>query len=338
MSTTVSSPAASADTSDADILAIATAADEGRELPAATTAAPSHAPEEKTPAPSGDNDESVTKAAQDGDKKPAPEKPKADDKPATDKPETPFTKAQKDKERLGRSWKDLETEKTQFKQEKATLTQELENLRREVTELKSKPAAPASSEPMKDEHGHTAATYEAVAKKAAAENDTEIAALARQKASALKQKQQQAQPPAAASATAGETWKTPEFQQQWAANAAAIVQAEPALGDPENPVFKSVQHLVNQSPFASLLKSRPDGIRAAVEVAKLQIQAAEATKLREQLTAKDAEIARLNKLTAPLGAPPGGGPTAPKRIEEMSADEAEAHVRQLAAAADRGEV
>lgn len=328
METNTATPAATAaDTSDADILAIATAADEGREIPVAQPQT-SDTPEKKN-VTTDDTVESA-KPKEDGkqEKKPEDDKTKKDAKPETD-----FAKAKKENERNDRSWKALDAEKNAFRQEKAAFTGELENLRREVAELKKKPAAPTG--PVMDEHGFTAATYEAVAKKAKAENDPELAALAEQKAAALKHKEAAA---SAAPAASAEPWKSPEFQQQWAANAAAIVQAEPELGNPENPVFKSVEQLVNKSDFATLLKSRPEGIRAAVEVAKLQITAAEVPTLRKEVETLKTEIARLNKLTQPRGSLPASQQPGQKRIEEMSPDEADTHVRNLAAAADRGEV
>jgi hypothetical protein len=338
MSDTATLPA-STDTSDADMLAAAMAADEGRELPAATPAQATTSAAPESPGTSAASDESAdTKAlTEDASKATQPAaKPTTDAKPdAPAKPETAFQKATKEAERKDRSWKAFDAEKTAFREEKTKIVSELESLRREVTALRTQPAGP--TEPAKDEHGLTAAAYERAAKRYEDEGDANMANLARNKAEALKQ--QQPAPRSAAvpnAASVDEAWKAPEFQQRWAAEAAAIVQAEPALGDPANPIFKAVGELVNNSPFASFFKARPDGIRAAVEVAKLQQAAAQAETLRKEVETSKAEIARLTKLTSLRGSLPSGQHPSPKALHEMSSDEADAHVRALAASADRG--
>lgn len=331
--------APSTDTSDADMLAAAMAADAGREIPTPSATAP--APE-STPGPSAVSDDSGQDKANPEAKKTAPDatKPATEQKPeAPTKPETAFQKAAKEAERRDRSWKSLDAEKATFREEKTKIVNEVEALRREVASLRQQPAAATESAPViKDEHGLTAAAYERAAKNYEAEGDSTMASLARTKAEALKAKQPAATGSAATptSASVDEAWKAPEFQQRWAAEAAAIVQAEPALGDPSNPVFKAVGELVNHSPFAAFFKARPDGIRAAVEVAKLQLAAAEAVQLRKELETTKGEIMRLTKLTSPRGSLPSGQHASPKALSDMTSDEADAHVRALAAAADRG--
>jgi hypothetical protein len=328
---------ANTDTSDADMFAAAMAADEGRETPASPTVATSITTETPTAA-SSDTDESVNQAAVDADKAPAKptEKPTEQKPAAPEKPETPFTKAAKERERQQSLLKNFEADKAAFREEKAKIAQDMDALRREIAELRKPPATPTET---KDEHGHTSATYEQVAKRYEEEGNYDMANMARQKAASLKQPAPTAPSgAAAASATAGnEAWKSPEFQQQWQQHAAALVQAEPALGNPEHPVFKAVGQLVNQSPFAPFFKARPDGIRAAFEVATLQIEAAAAADLRKQVETTQAEIKRLTALTSPRGSLPTGQHAQPKSLAEMSSDEADAFVRNLAASADRGE-
>ena len=118
----------------------------------------------------------------------------------------------------------------------------------------------------------------------------------------------------------------------------AIVKAEPELGDPQNPVFQAVAQLVNQSPYARFFRAHPDGIRAAVEVAKLQTSAARLPALQKELDTARQEIARLNKLTQPVGGPPAGPAPGKKPLAEMTMDEADAYLRAQAEAADRGEI
>lgn len=333
----------SADLSFDQLMAAAEAADAGEALPDFVN--PSPAPE-TAPSPSADPDEG---AQPDETSKPAPEtkaKPttekKPTDKPADQKPESPFTKAQKEKERQDRTWKKLDEEKAAHRAEVAKFEQERQQvsaLRAELDALKRQITA-APKAPSKDEHGLDAADYDAAAKRYAAEGDEQTAALARRRAEALRTKDRDAAAtaPTAPSAPAGEPWQSPEFQQKWSAEAAAIVKAEPELGDPQNPVFQAVAQLVNQSPYARFFRAHPDGIRAAVEVAKLQTSAARLPALQKELDTARQEIARLNKLTQPVGGPPAGPAPGKKPLAEMTMDEADAYLRAQAEAADRGEI
>jgi hypothetical protein len=305
---------------EAAVLAAVTAADNGTSTDGAKPAPTAPGANDGQPPAAGDG-------AKPGEKKPD-EKP--EDKKPDEKPESAYTKAKKDGERLDKSWKALDAEKAEFRAQKQQLETQIQNLTAEVAQLRTKPASPAG--PAKDEHGIDAETYDGLAKKYEEEGDTRLAKLAREKAEELRKKPVAQQP--AATAPAGDSWKNPEFQAKWNAEAAQIVKDEPDLANPEHPVFKAVNALVNNSPWAPLLRSQPNGIRAAVEVAKLQQAAAQVEPLRKDLDAAKAEIERLTKLVQPGGSPPGGPAPAAKKITDMAPDEAEAAVLAAARAAD----
>ena len=160
------SPAPASATPDADMLAVAMAADAQTE-PTTQTAAPAAAPQDNPGVPPAEGKDAkptdaapaAPAAAKPGEPTDAPTAPPA-------KKETQFEKAKGDAERKDRSWKALEEEKTQVRTEKAALQAELQGLRREVEQLRTaKPTGPA-----KDEHGATAEDYTALA-------GTEVSAL-----------------------------------------------------------------------------------------------------------------------------------------------------------------
>ncbi|WP_043586941.1 hypothetical protein [Geminisphaera colitermitum] len=332
---------ATTDAEEAAVLAAAQAADNGTPAtaPAAATtekpagqqpATASQAkPQDGTPSATGDdaNKPAGTDATKPGDK--------PGEKTDDDKSESAFTKAQKDKQRRDDSWKALNQEKEALRQKETQWQAQVAQLQQQVAELKkSAPVIPAG--PVKDEQGCTAEDYDTLARSYDGEGETKLAELARERAAALRAKaqQQQQQSSGQPSAPSQAPHTTPEFQAQWKANAAQIVAANPELASAEHPLFKRVQALIGDQTYGRLLMSHPSGIFAALEVAKMQEAAAGAEALKQELTKAKAEIDRLNKLTQPLGGQPGG-PTATKRIEDMSGIEAEAFVKAMAVAADK---
>lgn len=318
-------PAASTD-AEPDIMALAMAADAGTlDHNASTPAKPATAPQDTTSTPADSGEDARNQAEQ-----PKPES-KANDKPATpEKPETPYQKAAKDTERKDKSWKALEAEKAQVRaeaQQIAATKAEIEQLRRQVQELKT-PAKPAT-----DASGNTAEVYDQLAQKYADEGDTQMAKLAREQAEKLRT---QAPTRAPAATAPAEVWKTPEFQTEWQRHTAELLAADPTLNDPANPLVQTANMLTSHKEWAPYFRANPAGIKAALEVAKLMRVAASVDTLRKEHDAAKAEVERLTKLTQPRR----GGPMAPapgeKSLAEMSDAEADAEIRRLAEAADRG--
>jgi len=328
MDTTTATAAAPAATEpEIDMMKVAMEADAALDNPANTTPAP--AKPEQTPAT----------GAQDGKQDNQPDPAKPDDKTAA-KPEdkkegdddkgTAYEKSKKDAERRDRSWKALEQEKTEFRAEKARIEADLNSLRQEVARLRQ---APASQGPAKDKHGMSASDYEKLAKRYETEGNDEMAQAAKERAEALRQ-----QP----AATPADPFQTPDFQAAWQGNVQALVREDPTLADPKNPIVQAANALTQHPQYGKLLRSDPAGIRAAVEIARLQANAhaahtfkAELDQTKSQLTKAQAEVERLTKLLQPRGSLPGGpAPSSNKSGAEMNSDE----IRAIAAAADRGEI
>jgi hypothetical protein len=251
-------------------------------------------------------------------------------KPGEQGKESQYAKAQKEAERRDRSWKALEQEKAEFRQQEATLRTQLDTMKRELQQLQ----AARSAGPARDEHGATAETYDRLAKRYADEGNDEMAQAAQERADRLRRQTPVVHQPAAQA----EQWKTPEFQQEWKRHTEELVAAEPALNDPQNPVLKAANTLLSDKNWAPYFLARPDGIRAAVEVARLVEKSARIDAIQKELADAKAENQRLTKLTSPRGSHPSAPPNGNKRLEDMSDSEAHDEIRRIAAAADRGEL
>jgi hypothetical protein len=332
-------PTLSPDISDADLLAAAEAVDAGQPIPAPTA---SPAPEAKSDRPPAEGQDAKPKESADeraareeaeaAELAAKAEKPGEQPPPAKpdEKPETPYAKAKKDAERLDKTWKAVNEQKAALEQERQSIAAqkaEFDRLRAEHETLKKQLA----SAPATDEHGLVAGDYDRLAQKYEREGNDEMARIATRKADALRAKAPASPAPAAAPSAAPDITH-PEFQAKWRAETAALVQAEPDLAKPDNPVVQAANALLADKQWSGFLLSRPDGIRAAVAVAKLQQQAARAAQLDTELAAQKAEVARLTKLTSPRGSLPANPAPADRRPEDLS----DAEVLALAAQADLG--
>lgn len=335
MSLDTSAPAAT-NSSDADLYAAAAAADAAQPVPDLAPSEPAAETPTTDASPAAYAPATTTrKTADERAEQEAPEQLAAQDKPAAKpadaKPETPYAKAQKEAERRDRSWKALESEKTEIRAKQAQYEQQT----RELTELRQRLAQPATPvKPAVDEQGIDATTYERLAKEYAAEGNESMAAMARKQAASLRSKEAAAPGAAPAAAEATPPHTKPEFQAKWREHTAALVQAEPDLAKPDHPVVQAANALLADTAWGRFFLAHPDGITAAVQVAKLQQQAAQAIAAAKELTTARQEIARLTKLTSPRGSHPASAIPADRNPADLS----DADVHALAAAADRGEL
>lgn len=292
----------------------------------ATTQEPDASPEPK-PKPAKSE---AADTAKPGDKGPA----KKDAKDANAKPgeqgkpqETALTKEQKEAQRQERSWKALEAEKTAFRQEKQAHLAQMDELKRELAQLKQQSAA----RPVQDENGIGADTWEQLAAKLKREGNEEDAAAAQKRADALRRQESAAKTSQNPAQT--DPASTPQFQAEWQRHTTELITDDPTLNDPENPIVKAANHLLNDKQWAPFFRARPDGIRAAVEVARILGKSQEVDAARAELATAKAEIERLTKLTQPRGSHPSApAGTRPKAANELT----ESDVMAAALAADEG--
>lgn len=326
-----------ADVSDADLYAAAEAADAGRPFAPASPSAPEATPD--TPPAAG---EDANRKPESADERAAREEAElaeaaaaadeAEQQAARDqhaqapKPPTAADKAAKEAERKERTWKQLNEEKQRIAAERA----EIQRQRAEIEQLRQQRAA-APAAPATDEHGLEAKDYDRLAQKYRDQGNDSMAKLAAETAETLRAKDRAAAPAPAAKPSAPDV-SSPEFQQAWRANIAALVQAEPELAKPDNPIVQTANALLQDATWSPYFLARPDGIRAAVEVAKLQTQAARAATLQQELAKQQAEVARLTRLVSPRGGLPGSSAPSTKPPSELS----DAELYELARQADQG--
>lgn len=307
---------------DFDPMAAAVEADNATETPAQPEQKPQQKPQSDKPSESASAKATADKQGADPTKKDA--KPGEQGKPET---ETPASKEQKETERRDRSWKALDAEKQAFRAEKAQLLNQMQAMQRELAQLKQQRAA----EPVKDGDGISADVYDRLEKKLRSEGDDEGADLARKRADNLRRQESAARTSQPANQQPAHT--TPEFQAEWQRHTAELIADEPDLGNADNPVVKAANALLQDKQWSQFFLSRPDGIRAAVEVAKILQQNAGLAATREELKTAKAEIERLTKLTQPRGSHPTSQPNnTQKAVTEMTDED----VMAAAHAADTG--
>ena len=273
----------------------------------ADAGAPPVAPDQTQAEPAKPKEEAATNPAP-----AAAESPGADDaKPDEEAPKerTPYQEAvdrkQKDAARLDRSWKRLHEEK--------------EELRRQREELARRPEAPGSAkDPGK--------TYEDLARDYRNKGDHKMAELALEKAEEAREKAREADSVPNPDAH----WDKPAFQRGWAEARDTLIRQDPTLADPANPVVRIANDLVNDREMGPIARSHPNGLKAAVGIARLMIEAnahrLQVQKLRE-------EVKRLSSLTSVEGGN-GWNASSRKSPDDMSDAEREAHLRRAMLNAD----
>lgn len=275
----------------------------------------------------------ATPAPAEGTKKEGEPQPEADKKPDTaptegagkdekKKSEYELSKERKkaaDEERFDRNWKKLNEEKEALRREREAL----EAARAKAPAAKPKPAA--------DARGLTAADYERTAKELEADGDIGAARAARKIAAELQAKDDEAANAAKSHEPAAPA-RGGEFDERAAAEEAhQLMTEDPSLRDVKNPLVIEANRLMGDKDWGPLFR-RPGGIRAAVEAAKVSMEARAATGLRTENAALKKELEQLRRATDP-----GGSPAVPRKSAQAGAGKplTDAELYELAAQADR---
>jgi hypothetical protein len=301
-----------AELSDEQLLAAASALDAGIPVPEPEpkpeTTEPKTEPKDDAKTASGDEEKTVP--APTADKQDPVKEPKADEKKS--KYQAAKEKDAAERVRLDNSWKSLQAEKEKLKRE------------RESWEV-ARQSKPTAGSDTKAKGKAEADVYDELAKGYDDDGETELAALARERAKAIREKaDNEPEKAPTQTAQAEPVWKSEGFQKEWGDNAKKIIAAKPDYAKPDNPVNKRVAALLSAPNYAKFFTSHPDGIIVATEVAELLEQAGQIKTLSEQLKEKEAEIATLNKKLG-LGATPSAGAASGKKsVDDMTDAEIEA--------------
>lgn len=123
-----------------------------------------------------------------------------------------------------------------------------------------------------------------------------------------------------------------KWNQTWNSKLSEAFKKEPDLAKPDSQLSQRVQNILKQ--YGQVLYGIEDGFQVGVNIAKLELDAAEAPTLREKLKALEAAKAEQDKLLSPT--PGGVTNTAPvkKTLDTMSETELDSYFRRAAMEVD----
>jgi len=316
----------SMEVTELDMLKLAAAADAGletvpKEEPKveAKTEVSSSGDNEQTPAPAGKAEKTKLEASDEVSS--TKEKSKEDKSSLTTQPseiksesasEKKPTRYEKAKSRLEKEWEDVRAEKARIKTEREQI--EAAKVQRQTSET-------TQGETKQSSRKFSAEDYREAAKSYRDEGRDDLAKLAETKASDIevedrKEIEQKTQA---------------ELKSSWDKNLLEEVEANPDLKDSNSTLYKAVSEMLQNH---AILRNYPAGIKDAVGIAKVKLQAETASDLKKKVAEYESELAQLRKATTPASGQPTG-PAKTKAFHELSLDEQERELMKMASEADR---
>ena len=315
---------------EADVLAMAQAADEGRDFnPTPKEDEKAKVETEATEKASGDNEQTpapadkAEKTKLEASDEVSATKEKSEEaksslttQPSEDKSESASekkpTRYEKAKSRLEKEWEDVRAEKARIKAEREQI--EAERAR--------KTSETPQSETKSSSRKFSAEDYREAAKSYRDEGRDDLAKLAEQKAGDIevedrKEVEQKTQA---------------ELKSAWDKNLLDEVEANPELKDSNSTLYKAVSEMLQNH---AILRNYPAGIKDAVGIAKVKLQAESASDLSKKVAEYEKELSQLRKATTPASGQPKG-PAKTKAFHELSLDEQERELMKMASEVDRG--
>jgi len=309
--------------SEADVLALAKAADEGTE-----------------PAPTLSQVEAVTetKETASGDTLETPATPETTETKSTSNDvvtdEVPKTETVSTKSSLttqsdeSKSESASEKKPTRYEKAKSRLEKEWETLRAEKAKLQAEREAAqasvgkaAAQEKQTSTRKFSAEDYREAAKSYRDEGRDDLAKLAENKASEIEVEYRKEQ----------EESVKGELKSAWDKNLYEEVEANPDLKDSSTKLYKAVSEMLQNH---AILRNYPAGIKDAVGIAKIRLKAESASDLEKKVAKYESELAQLRKATTPASGQPSA-PARQKQFHELSSNEQEKELLRMAAEADR---
>jgi hypothetical protein len=309
--------------SEADVLALAKAADEGTELE--PTLSQVEAVTETKETASGDTSEppatpETTETKSTSDDVVTDEVPKTetvstksslttqpDESKSESASEKKPTRYEKAKSRLEKEWETLRAEKAKLQAE------------REAAQASVGKAAP--QETKTSTRKFSAEDYREAAKSYRDEGRDDLAKLAENKASEIEVEDRKEQ----------EEKVKGELKSAWDKNLYEEVEANPDLKDSSTPLYKAVSEMLQNH---AILRNYPAGIKDAVGIAKIRLKAEAASDLEKKVAKYESELAQLRKATTPASGQPSA-PAKQKQFHELSSNEQEKELLRMAMEADR---
>jgi len=315
---------------EADILAMAQAADEGRDynpIPNEDEKAKAEAPEsekasgdtEQKPAPAenAENKQETSSEVSATEEKSEEAKSSLTTQPSEDKSES--ASEEKKPSRYQRSLSRLEKEWENVKEERARLKAEREAI--EQAKAQREASQPSSETPKTGNRRFSAEDYRDAAKSYREEGRDDLARLAETKATEVETEERKEI----------EQKTQAELKSAWDKNLLEEVEANPDLKDSNSSLYKAVSEMLQNH---AILRNYPAGIKDAVGIAKIRLQAETASDLKKKVAEYERELAQLRKATTPASSQPSG-PAKTKSFSELSLDEQERELMRMAGEVDR---
>jgi len=315
---------------EADVLAMAQAADEGRDFsPTPKEDEKAKVETEATEKASGDNEQNPAPA----DKAEQTKLEASDEVSATkekseeaksslttqsseDKSESASekkpTRYEKAKSRLEKEWEDVRAEKARIKAEREQIEAERARKTSETPQGETKSSSRKFS----------AEDYREAAKSYRDEGRDDLAKLAEQKAGDIEVEERKEV----------EQKTQAELKSAWDKNLLDEVEANPELKDSNSTLYKAVSEMLQNH---AILRNYPAGIKDAVGIAKVKLQAESASDLKKKVAEYEKELSQLRKATTPASGQPKG-PAKTKAFHELTLDEQERELMKMASEVDRG--
>jgi len=314
---------------EADVLAMAQAADEGRNLGStpkedekakAETEAKEKASgdTEQTPAPAEEAEKQTEASDEVSATKEKSEEAKSslttqssEDKSESASEKKP-TRYEKAKSRLEKEWEDVRAEKARIKAEREQIEAERARKASETPQGETKSSSRKFS----------AEDYREAAKSYRDEGRDDLAKLAENKASEIEVEERKEI----------EQKTQAELKSAWDKNLLEEVEANPELKDSSSTLYKAVSEMLQNH---AILRNYPAGIKDAVGIAKVKLQAESASDLKKKVAEYEKELSQLRKATTPASGQPKG-PAKTKAFNELTLDEQERELLRMASEVDRG--
>ena len=222
------------------------------------------------------------------------------------------TRYEKAKGRLEKEWEDVRAEKARLKAEREAIEQA--KAQREASQS-------GSETPKTGNRRFSADDYREAAKSYREEGRDDLAKLAETKATEVEAEERKEI----------EQKTQAELKSAWDKNLLEEVEANPDLKDSNSSLYKAVSEMLQNH---AILRNYPAGIKDAVGIAKIRLQAETASDLKKKVAEYERELAQLRKATTPASSQPSG-PAKTKAFHELSLDEQERELMRMAGEVDR---
>ena len=309
--------------SEADVLALAKAADEGTELE--PTLSQVEAVTETKEKASGDTSEPPA-TPETTETKSTSDDVVTDEVPKTETVSTKSSLTTQPDE--SKSESASEKKPTRYEKAKSRLEKEWETLRAEKAKLQAEREAAQASVGKADSQETKTSTrkfsaedYREAAKSYRDEGRDDLAKLAENKAGEIEVEDRKEQ----------EEKVKGELKSAWDKNLYEEVEANPDLKDSSTPLYKAVSEMLQNH---AILRNYPAGIKDAVGIAKIRLKAEAASDLEKKVAKYESELAQLRKATTPASGQPSA-PAKQKQFHELSSNEQEKELLRMAMEADR---